>query len=220
MNFKFEGEPSFTFVHVDLAPGESFIAESDAMASMDADVDMDAKFNGGFFPALLKKFLGGESLFINVFTNNTSQTKRITVTQPSPGDMMVKELNGNSYCLQPGAYICSTPGIKLGIKWAGFASLIAREGLFKLVVSGNGKVIFGSYGAMIEKMIEGEYIVDTSHLVAYEPNMKLSIQLSGNLISSLTSGEGFVTRVKGSGKIVMQSRSLSGLSSWINRHLF
>jgi uncharacterized protein (TIGR00266 family) len=220
MNFKFEGEPSFTFVHVDLAPGESFTAESDAMASMDADVDMDAKFNGGFFPALLKKFLGGESLFVNVFTNNTSTTKRVTITQPTPGDMMVKELDGGSYCLQPGAYIASTPGIKLGVKWAGFASLIAREGLFKLVISGNGKVIFGSYGAMIEKMVEGEYIVDTSHLVAYEPTMKLKIQLSGNIISSLTSGEGFVTLVKGSGKIVMQSRSMSGLASWINRHLF
>jgi len=220
MNFKFEGEPSFTFVHVDLAPGESFTAESDAMASMDADIDMDAKFNGGFFPGLLKKFLGGESLFVNVFTNNSSTTKRITITQPTPGDMMVKELNGESYCLQPGAYICSTPGIKLGVRWAGFASLIAREGLFKLVVSGNGKVIFGSYGAMIEKMVEGEYIVDTSHLVAYEPNMKLKIQLSGNIISSLTSGEGFVTRVMGSGKIVMQTRSISGLSRWINPHLF
>jgi uncharacterized protein (TIGR00266 family) len=220
MNFKFEGEPSFTFVHVDLAPGESFIAESDAMASMDADVDMVAKFNGGFFPGLLKKFLGGESLFVNAFTNNTSVNKRVTVTQPTPGDMMVKELNGESYCLQPGAYICSTPGIKLGVKWAGFASLIAREGLFKLVVSGHGTVIFGSYGAMVEKMVEGEYIVDTSHLVAYEPNMKLKIQLSGNLISSVTSGEGLVTLVKGSGKIVLQSRSMSGLASWINRHLF
>jgi uncharacterized protein (TIGR00266 family) len=220
MNFKFEGEPSFTFVHVDLAPGESFTAESDAMASMDADVDMDAKFNGGFFSALLKKLLGGESLFVNVFTNNTSTTKRVTITQPTPGDMMVKELDGNSYCLQPGAYICSTPGVKLGVKWAGFASLIAREGLFKLVVSGNGKIIFGSYGAMVEKMVEGEYIVDTSHLVAYEPNMKLKIQLSGNIISSLTSGEGFVTRVTGSGKIVLQSRSMTGLAAWINRHLF
>jgi len=134
--------------------------------------------------------------------------------------MMVKELNGNSYCLQPSAYICSTQGVKLGIKWAGFASLIAREGLFKLVVSGNGKVIFGSYGAMIEKQVEGEYIVDTSHLVAYDPNIKLKIQLSGDIISSITSGEGFVTRLIGSGKIVLQSRSLSGLSSWINRHLY
>jgi uncharacterized protein (TIGR00266 family) len=220
MNLKFEGEPSFTFVHVDLEPGESFVAESDAMASMDADLDMDAKFNGGFISGLLKKFLGGESLFVNVFTNRTSSTRRVTVTQPVPGGMMLKELNGESFCLQPGAYVCSTPGVKLGVKWAGFASLIAREGLFKLVVSGNGKVIFGSFGALIEKQVEGEYIVDSSHLVGYDPQIKLSIQLAGNIVSSVTSGEGFVTRVRGNGKIIMQSRSLSGMVRWVNPHLY
>ncbi len=220
MKLTFEGQPSFTFVHVDLEPGESFTAESDAMASMDADVDMDAKFNGGFFSGLMKKYLGGESLFVNVFSNRTSSIKRVTITQPFPGGMMEKELKGDSFCLQPGAYVCSTPGVKLGVKWAGFASLIAREGLFKLVVSGNGKVVFGCFGALIEKHVEGEYIVDSSHLVGYDPQMKLSIQLAGNLISSLTSGEGFVTRVKGNGKIIMQSRSLSGMTHWINPHLF
>ena len=220
MNLTFEGQPSFTFVHVDLAPGETFTAESDAMASMDSDIDMDAKFNGGLFSGLLKKYLGGESLFVNVFTNRTSTTKRVTITQAVPGGMMVKELDGNSFCLQPGAYVCSTPGVKLGLKWAGFSSFIAREGLFKLVVSGHGKIIFGSFGALIEKTVEGEYIVDSSHLVGYDPQMKLSIQLAGNIISSVTSGEGFVTRVRGNGKIIMQSRSLSGMTHWINPHLF
>jgi len=105
------------------------------------------------------------------------------------------------------------------VKWAGFASLIAKEGLFKLIISGNGTVVYGSYGAMVEKVIEGEYIVDSSHLVAYEPHMKLKIQLAGGLISSITSGEGLVTRVVGSGKIILQSRSMTGLAGWINRFL-
>lgn len=219
MKFTLEGKPAFAITHVDLAPGESITAESGAMASMDADLDMKAVFNGGFFSGLVKKFLGGESLMVNIFTNNTSDVKRVTLTQSTPGDMMLKELDNSSYCLQPGAYICSTPGVKLGVKWAGFASLIAKEGLFKLVVSGTGSVIYGSYGAMIEKVIEGEYIVDSSHLVAYEPHMKLKIQLAGGLISSITSGEGFVTRVVGNGKIILQSRSLTGLAGWINRFL-
>ncbi len=217
MKFTLEGKPAFAITHVDLAPGESIVAESGAMASMDADLDMKAKFNGGFFSGLLKKFLGGESLIVNVFTNNTQAVKRVTLTQNTPGDMMLKELEGTSYCLQPGAYICSTPGVKLGVKWAGFASLIAKEGLFKLIVSGNGTVVYGAYGAMVEKIIEGEYIVDSSHLVAYEPHMKLKIQLAGGLISSITSGEGLVTRVVGSGKIILQSRSMTGLASWVNR---
>jgi len=219
MRAEIEGKPSFAYVHVDLEPGESVVGESDAMASMDADLDMKAMFNGGFFTGLIKKFLGGESLFINTFTNNTAETKRVTLVQATPGDMQALELNGESYCLQPGAYIASTPDVKLGVKWAGFGSFIGREGLFKLEVSGNGTVWFGAYGGLIEKEIDGEFIVDSSHLVGYEPGIKLKMQLAGGIFSSLFSGEGLVTRVVGKGKIVIQTRSISGLSSWLNRNL-
>lgn len=220
MDFKLEGKPSFAYLHVDLAPGESFIAESDAMASMSADLDMKAKLNGGLFPGLLRKFLGKESLFINEFTNNSNEVRRVTLTQTTPGDMVEKKLNGDTYYLQPGAYICSEKGVKLSLEWAGIMSWIGGEGLFRLKVTGSGSVFFGAYGSLLEKEIQGEYIVDTSHLVAYEPGMKLKQQLSGNIISSITSGEGLVTRLEGTGKIYIQTRSLSGLSSWLNRHLF
>jgi len=205
---------------VDLAPGETFIAESDAMASMSSDLDMKAKLNGGLFAGLMRKFLGGESLFINEFSNNGSKSMRLTLTQGTPGDIVQKELNGDSYFLQPGAYICSTPDVKVSIEWAGFMSWIGGEGLFRLKISGNGIVFFGAYGCLLEKEIDGEYIVDTSHLVGYEPNMKLKQQLSGSLISSLTSGEGLVTRIEGKGKIIIQTRSISGLTSWLNRYLY
>jgi uncharacterized protein (TIGR00266 family) len=220
MKIRTEGKPVFAYVVVDLEPGETIIAEADAMSSMSADLDMDAKFNGGFFVGLLKKFLGGESLFVNHFTNNTSQTLQLHLTQPTPGDIEIKELDGNtSYCIQRGGYIASDKGVKLGVKWAGLGSLIGGEGLFKLVVSGTGKVIFGAYGGLLEKEIDGEYIVDTGHLVAYEPGMKLKPQLAGGIFSSFFGGEGFVTRVEGKGKIYIQTRNISGLASWVNRHL-
>ena len=131
----------------------------------------------------------------------------------------MKTLNGESYCLQRGAYIASDSNVKLGVKWAGFGSLIGGEGLFKLVVSGTGNVIFGAYGGILEREINGELIVDTGHLVAYEPNMLLKPQLAGGIFSSIVGGEGFVTRVEGKGKIYIQTRNVSGLASWINRHL-
>lgn len=219
MKAEIVAKPVFSFIHMDLDPGESVVAESDAMASMAADLDMKAKLNGNILSAACKKFLGGESLFVNHFTNNTDQVKRLTITQGTPGDINCIELNDSSLCLQPGAYICSTPDVKLGLKWAGFGSFIGREGLFKLEVKGTGKVWYGAYGGLIEKEIDGEYIVDTSHLVAYEPHMKLKVQLAGGIFSSFFSGEGLVTRVEGQGKIIIQSRSLSTLATWVNRHL-
>ncbi|MFK7050561.1 MULTISPECIES: TIGR00266 family protein [Flavobacterium] len=220
MKIKTEGKPAFAYVMVELEPGETIIAESDAMSSMSAELDLDAKFNGGFLVALMRKFLGGESLFINHFRNNTSKTLSLHLTQTTPGDIEIKELDGTqSYCIQRGAYIASEKGVKLSVKWAGLGSLIGGEGLFKLVVSGTGRVIFGAYGGILEKEIDGEYIVDTGHLVAYEPGMKLKPQLSGGIFSSFFGGEGFVTRVEGKGKIYIQTRNISGLVSWINRQL-
>lgn len=216
MQANIEGAPTFAHIHYDLAPGESLVAESDAMSSMAADLDVVAKLNGGFLSALAKKFLGGESLFINVFTNNTESNRRLSITQGTPGDIRQIALNDASICLQPGAYIASTPGLKLGIKWAGFASFLGREGLFKLMVTGTGTLWYGAYGSLVDKQIEGEYIVDTGHLVAYQPHLKLKVQLAGGLLSSFFGGEGLVTRVEGHGKVVLQSRSLSGLAGWLN----
>lgn len=220
MNFKLEGKPAFAHIHVDIEPGETFIAEADAMASMSADLDMQAKLNGGFFKGLVRKFLGGESLFINHFKNNGTKTMSITVTQPTPGDIMQKDISNEVIYLQPGAYICSTPDVKVKTVWAGLMSWIGGEGLFRLRVSGNGTFFFGAYGSLLEKEIDGEFIVDTSHLVSYDPSIKIKQQLSGGLISSITSGEGLVTRLEGKGKIIIQTRSISGLTSWLNRYLY
>lgn len=216
MKATIEGRPSFAYLLILINPGESIIAESDAMSSMSADLDMVTKLNGGFFSGLCKKYLGGESLFINQFTNNTEGQRRLTLVQSTPGDIGKIDLNGNSLCLQPGAYIASTPGIKLGLKWAGIASFIGREGLFKLVVSGTGSVWYGAYGALLDREVDGEFIVDTSHLVTYEPQLKLKTQLAGGLFTSFFSGEGLVTRVQGKGRIAIQTRSLQGLRSWLN----
>ncbi len=213
------GKPSFAYLSVELEPGESIVAESDAMSSMSADLTMKASFNGGFFSGLAKKFLGGESLFVNTFTNNTSSPKKLTLVQGTPGDAIEITLNNESYCLQPGAYIASTTGIKLGVRWAGFASWIGGEGLFKLMAKGSGKLYYGAYGGLMEQEVDGEYIVDSSHLVAYEPQLKLRVQLAGGIFSSFFGGEGLVTRVMGKGKIIIQTRSMSGLASWTNRHI-
>ncbi len=216
MQANIRGSQAFAYIEADLSPGDVLIAESDAMSSMAADLDLTAKLNGGFFSAFAKKFLGGESFFVNEFKNNTNGVKRLTLVQKTPGDIRQLELNGGSICLQPGAYIASTPGLTLGLRYAGISSFIGREGLFKLVVSGNGTLWFGAYGGLVDKEVRGEYIVDTSHLVAYDPQMKLRTQLAGGLFASFLGGEGLVTRVEGEGRIVLQTRSMSGFASWLN----
>lgn len=220
MEINIQGAPAFGFMHIDLGPGEKLITESDAMASMNSELDMKPRLNGGLIRGLLRKFLGGESLFINEFSNNTQSHLRLTVTQPLPGDVRIIDINENDKLyIQPGSFICCEPGVKIGIIWAGINSWIGGEGLFRLEASGNGRLVIGAYGGIVEKEVDGELIVDTDHLVAYPPGIKIKTQLSGNLISSFTSGEGFVMRIKGKGKILVQTRSFSGLAKWVNKNI-
>ncbi len=216
MKSEIKGGQAFSFVDIQLAPGESIITESDAMSSMDAALDLTAKFNGGFFKGLLRKYLGGESLFINHFTNNTNRDCRMTVVQGTPGEVRCRSMNNDVFYVQPGAFLARTPGVTMDLEWAGLVSFIAREGLFRLKMGGTGEVFYGAYGALLEREVDGEYIVDSSHLVAYEPGIKLKLQLAGGIFSSFFGGEGLVTRVQGKGKIVIQTRSITGLAGWLN----
>lgn len=216
MQTRIDGGPAFSHLHVTLEPGEALIAEADAMSSMAAELDLTARLNGGLIKALLRKYLGGETAFVNRFANNGSAPMALTLVQPTPGEVVARQLRGETFYLQPGAFLAATEGVALGLRWAGFTSLIAREGLFRITVSGNGTVWYGAYGALLERDIDGEYIVDTSHLVAYEEGIKLHLQLAGGIFSSLFGGEGLVTRVSGRGKITIQTRSLPGLAGWLN----
>ncbi|PSN19801.1 TIGR00266 family protein [filamentous cyanobacterium CCP5] len=212
MHYEIRHKPAFSTAFITLNPGEAITAEAGAMASMDSHLSMTTQFSGNLIEALLKKFLGGESFFVNVFRNSTSQAAEVVLTQGTVGDMEVVELKaGESLCFQPGAYVAHMGKVNIGVQWAGFTSLLAGEGLFKLRLIGPGLVFFGAYGGISEHRVNGEFVVDNSHLVAYSPDIKMNIRLSGGLLGSVTSGEGLINRLQGNGKIYLQTRSLDGL---------
>lgn len=217
MDSEIRSRPAFAHLLVRLVQGDRIIAESDAMASMSSSIKLHTRWSGGFWGALLRRLFGGESLFVNEFT--TESRGELVLTQPTPGDIECVELKGQTLYLQPGAFVACDPGVELGVGWAGLRSLIAREGLFRLKVSGNGRVWIGAYGGILVKDLTSEYIVDSSHLVAYEPSVQLGLGLAGSLVSSVLSGEGIITRLRGPGRVYLQTRSIEGLAAWVNGHI-
>ena len=81
--------------------------------------------------------------------------------------------------------------------------------------SGTGELFFNSFGSIVEKEIDGSFVVDTSHVVAWEPGLSYSIRGMGGIKSTLLSGEGLVMEFSGSGKLYLQTRTLPGLASWL-----
>ena len=219
MEAEIRNRPSFANVLVKLNPDDRLIAEADAMASMSGSVQMQTRWNGGFFPAVLRRLFGGESLFVNEFSSDVPA--ELVLTQPFPGDIECLDLKGHALFLQPGAFLACEPGVNLGLNWAGLASWIGGEGLFRLKVSGKGRVWFSSYGGIFQREIgSDEYIVDSGHLVGYEPSISIRVGMAGGIFSSFFGGEGLVTKVRGPGRIYMQSRNFSALTAWINAHLW
>lgn len=216
MKSQVKGDNSCSYLDVHLEPGESVLAASDAMSSMAPDVEMKAMTNGGVWRALLRKLFGGGAFLISHFTNRSGGHRRTTFVSATPGQIRCLELgDDDSFCLQPGAFLAATDGVRLGLRWAGIVSWLAREGLFRLRVSGRGRVWYGAYGALVDKAVEGEYIVDTSHIVAYSPSIKLRVQRAGGLFG----GESVVTRVVGKGTVIIQTRSLASVGEWVNPRL-
>lgn len=223
MNYEIRYKPAFAAIFITLEPGERMTAEAGAMASMDAGLTMTTQFMGGFIPACLRSWFSGESLFTNTFINRTSEPKTLVLSQAMIGDIEVLQLGGEqaALCLEGGAYIASTARIHLAMRWAGFNSWFAGEGLFKLLVTskGRGLVFFGGYGGLTRRQVTGDFIVDSGHLVAYEPSLSLNVRFAKGLLGSLTSGEGIVNHLKGNGMIYLQSRSIDSFVQFLRRKI-
>jgi len=217
MQVEIRNRPVFANLCVKLRKGDRLIAEADAMASMTTNVDVTTRLNGAPASALARRFFGSEWLFVN--TCSAEGDAEVVLSQPLPGDVEEITLSETALYLQPGAFLACDPTVSLGIGWAGFSSFIGREGLFRLRVSGTGRVWFGAYGSIFSREVQDELIVDTGHLVAYEPSVSLRVGLPAGMLTSLMSGEGMVTRVRGPGRVYLQSRALDGLAAWTNSYL-
>lgn len=96
-------------------------------------------------------------------------------------------------------------------------AFLSAEGFSMLEAKGSGKLLVSSYGAIYEKTLaSGEkYIVDTSHLMAFDGTVQVVPRASGGLKATLLSGEGLVVELTGPGRLYIQTRSPQALINWI-----
>ena len=116
MKYEIRYKLAFAAIFMTLEPGERITAEAGAMTSMDSRLTMKTQFSGGILAAFLRKFFGGESLFVNVFINKTEEPLTLVFSQSVIGDIERVALEGNAMCFQPGAYIAHTFGVKMSVR--------------------------------------------------------------------------------------------------------
>jgi uncharacterized protein (TIGR00266 family) len=215
MEIELVHRPSYSLAVAKLAPNERIRAEAGAMVSMSGGVNIETKAEGGILKSLGRAVLGGESFFQNFFVA-PPQGGEVTLAPELPGDMMLIELRGQKLMLQSGSYVASENGVELTAK-VSVKAFMSAEGISMLEASGNGKLVVSSYGAIVERSIPtGEkYVVDTSHLVAFDATMSVTPRTVGGFKSTLFSGEGLVVELTGPGMVYMQTRSPQALINWI-----
>ena len=219
MEYEILHRPSYALVNLQLTAGESVSAEAGAMVSMSDGIEIETSMRGGLLGGLRRKFLGGESFFINTFS--ASQSGEVNFAPSLPGDIYAVELNNEVIFAQSGSFIASTAGIEVDTSWGGAKTFFSGEGLFLLRISGSGTVFLSSYGAIHEIALEAgqSYTVDTGHMVSFAEGVGYNVRRVGGLKSTFFSGEGLVVELTGPGTITIQSRSTDAFLAWLIPHL-
>ena len=209
--FRIEGRPDFSFLTV-MVPGEQMVkVEASAMATMDTNVEMGTKMRGG-----LSRLLTGESIFINEF-HARGGAGEVGIAPGAPGDMGHVYLDGNVIYLQNSAFVACGPKVEIETKWQGLTKgFFSGESLFLIRAVGQGDLWFNTYGAMIEIDVDGEYVVDTGNIVAFTEGLEYKVSKVGGYKSLFFSGEGFVCRFSGKGKVWIQTRGVQALLTWVH----
>ena len=88
-------QPSFSLAVLRLQAEQSIQAESGAMVSMSANIELQSQMKGGFLGAI-KRAAGGESAFISTFTARGGPGE-VTLAPGAPGDVAAIELTGQPF---------------------------------------------------------------------------------------------------------------------------
>lgn len=231
MKHHIEYGPAYAWLRVELGPGETIQAEAGAMVTQTPGLTMQTRLNAGrgaglwrrvqaFFVAVLRKVFGGETVFVNEFSGPRGGE---VVFAPSISGAIVHCTmlpSDPPLLVQGGSYLASAGQVDTRLRFAGLRGLLGGEGLFFLESTGVGDLFLNAYGAIIEIQVDGTYVVDTGHIVAFERNLDFKVKGAGAGLKGLfLSGEGLVMTFTGKGKLYLQTRNLGAVGSWLSPFL-
>jgi len=204
-------------VTLQIDPGEKIYAEAGSMVYQSGNINMEAKMRGGFLKGLGRKF-AGETMFLTEFTS-AGGTGMISFGGNAPGTIKPIELtSGKDFLVQKDAFLVAEDNVDMSIafqKKLG-AAFFGGEGFILEKLSGNGTVFIHACGDFVEFDLKPEQIlkVDTGCVVGWDDTVTYDIQRVKGIKTMFFGGEGlFLTTLKGPGKLLIQSMTLSNLAT-------
>lgn len=220
------------FLHVALTKGDRIYCESDAMVMMEATLDLKGSMNGGIGRALLRNFANGESFFQQQIEAVRGDGDCL-LSPVLPGALQVLDVGKQQYLLNDGAFVAATSGTEMKVRTQNIGNALFAQsgGFFVMETSGSGQVVVSGFGSMFQLDVAPgkDVIIDNSHVVCWDSTLRYEVSVTtgrsggglggmlGNLVNSVTSGEGIVLRFSGTGKVCVCSRNRDAFVEWMKK---
>jgi uncharacterized protein (TIGR00266 family) len=214
MDYELIGTPDYGMVRVHLTRDDEVQAEAGAMVGMDQSVEMETSMKGGFMESAKRSVMGGESFFLNTF-RAPNGSGRVELAAGLPGDVLQLDLGG-TYGITRGAFLAADTSVTVDSQFGGFQGFFSGLGFGMLRASGSGDLYLTSFGGIREVAVDGEYVVDTGHILAFEDRLDFNVETVGGWKPTLLSGEGLVCRFRGEGTVYTQTRNTPSFASWLH----
>jgi len=221
MEYKITGD-NLQLVTLEVDPDEKIYAEAGAMVYMSNNINMEAKMRGGLKKAIGRKF-AGETMFLTEF-NSVGGKGIVSFGGNAPGTIKAIKLSpGKEFLAQKDAFIVAQDSVNMSVAFQKKfgAALFGGEGFILEKLSGEGTVFIHACGDFVEFDLKPDQIikVDTSMTVGWDHTVTYDIQRNKGVKTMFFGGEGlFLTTLKGPGKVILQSMSLSNLASSLFRY--
>ena len=212
-------------LRVTLEKGDSVATESNAMVAMDASLSLKDRTRGGFFNSLARKFLNDETFFQQWIEAEEGPGSAL-LAPAFPGDVRILSLDGREWMIADGCYLASTADVDVTAKMQGVGRALLADsgGFFIMKASGRGELAVSGFGSVREMEVRPDrpVLVDNGHLVAWDAALDYEITLKtsrsgflGRVVQSQLTGEGFVLKFSGTGRVLVSSRNQGGFIDWI-----
>jgi uncharacterized protein (TIGR00266 family) len=214
------------FLHISLASGEKIYCESNAMVMMENTLELKGKMSGGLGGALMRRLANDESFF-QQHIEAVRGAGDCLLSPTLPGAIQVLDVGETNYMVSDGAFVAAEYNVNLNVRTQGVGSALFGQtgGFFICEASGRGKLAVSGFGSSFVLDVEPgkDIIIDNAHVVAWDSRLHHEISVAtqrsggllGQLVNSVTSGEGMVLKFSGKGKVVICSRNRESFLSWL-----
>lgn len=217
MQIDVSSRPAYSVAYVRLNAGETVVAESGALVTMSAGVEVAASLSGGLVQSVARRLVANESLIMARYRARV-QGAWVALAPRFPGDLVPVELtpSGPLY-VQSGSLLAHGEHVEVGASVGSIQTVALREGVTVLAAVGTGPLLVAAYGGLERfDLNNGEQlVVDSGHLAAWTASMRMTVGPLSGVVSSVLTGEGIVAQFTGPGTVFVQTRSEQQMRSWL-----